>query len=67
MYIMIRSIAGRSALTPSAPAHVVGLSTAPVLYTLTVELISSFGQSQKLGIHDFNCVVTEFALYRGVL
>jgi len=25
--------------------------------------ISSFGQSQKIGFHDFNCVVTESALY----
>lgn len=59
----MRSNAGWSGLVLSAPAHLVGLGTARVLLTLTVESISSFGQSQKIGLHDFNCVVTESALY----
>jgi len=62
MYITIRSIAG-----PSGPAHLVGLSTARSLFTLTVESISSFSQSQKIGNHDFNRVATESALYRSAL
>jgi len=47
----------------SAPVHLVGLSTSHVLFTLIVESISSFDQSWKMRIHDFNRAVTESVLY----
>ena len=62
VYIKIRSIAGRSGLALNTPAHLVGIGIACVLFTLTVESISSFGQSQKIGIQDFNRAVTESVL-----
>jgi len=37
MYITITSIAGLSGLALSAPAHLVGIRTAHILFTLTVE------------------------------
>ena len=49
MYITITSIAGLSGLALSAPAHLVGIRTAHILFTLTVEQYPALISPRKSG------------------